>query len=72
MDEKPKPYLKLHIGGEERDVSFEELTLVNNAALESILRLLVKKKILKPEEFLEELRAVEKERYRFEPPKQKE
>ncbi len=72
MNEKPKPRLKLHIAGEERDVSFEELTLVNNAALESLLRILVRKKVVKPEEFLDELRAVEKERYRFEKPEQKE
>lgn len=71
MEEKPKPYLKLHIAGEERDVSFEELTLVNNAALESLLRILVRKKIFKPEEFLEELKTVEKERYRFEKPEDK-
>jgi len=65
VEEKPKPQLKLHIGGEEREISFEELTLVNNAALEALLRLFVRKKIIKPEEFLEELKVVETERYRF-------
>ncbi len=65
MNEKKKPILKLVVDGKEKEVSFEQLTLANNASLEAIMRLLVRKRIIKPQEFVTELKAVEKERYRF-------
>ena len=64
MKEKKPPVLKLVINGKEQSVSFEQLTLVNNASLEAIMALLIRKGIIKPEEFVEELKTVEKQRYK--------
>lgn len=68
-DEQPKsPYaMRLVIDGKERFVSFEELALSNNLAQEALVRLLVKKKIIKADELLEEINAVKTERYRPDP-----
>lgn len=68
-DDKPKsPYaMRLVIDGKERFVSFEELALSNNLAQEALVRLLVKKKIIKADELLEEINAVKTERYRPDP-----
>lgn len=69
MDEK-KVAIKMVVDGKERDVSFEELALSNNLALEAIVRLLVEKKLIQPTELLEMMEKVKKERYRSpEPPK---
>ncbi|UCC44185.1 MAG: hypothetical protein JSU65_13905 [Candidatus Zixiibacteriota bacterium] len=59
-----KVALKMMIDGELRDVSFEELALSNNLAQESLVRLLIEKKLIKPEELLEMMEKVRKERYR--------
>jgi len=57
------------VDGKERDVSFEELALSYNLALEAIVRLLVEKKLIQPTELLEMMEKVKKERYRQpEPP----
>ncbi|MBI3872920.1 MAG: hypothetical protein HY304_07595 [candidate division Zixibacteria bacterium] len=53
--------------GRERLVSYEELALSNNLAQEALVRLLVKKKLIKPEELLEEINKVKSERYRVDP-----
>ncbi len=68
-DEKRNtPYaMRLVVDGKERLVSYEELALSNNLAQEALVRLLVKKKIIKPEELLEEINAVKTERYRPDP-----
>jgi hypothetical protein len=60
--------LRLVVDGKERLVSYEELALSNNLAQEALVRLLVKKKLIKPEELLEEIGKVKSERYRVEPP----
>ncbi|MBN1754716.1 hypothetical protein JW877_00745 [bacterium] len=59
--QKP-PLLKVIIDGQERDISFEELCLTNNLSQEALVILLIKKKIITPEEFMEELQHLEKER----------
>lgn len=68
-DKKSKsPYaMRLVIDGKERLVSYEELALSNNLAQEALVRLLVKKKIIKADELLEEINAVKTERYRPDP-----
>ncbi len=62
------PYaMRLVIDGKERYISYEELALSNNLAQEALVRLLVRKKIIKAEELLEEINTVKTERYRPEP-----
>ena len=56
--------LKIMMGDQEREVTFDELVLSNNLAQEALVRLLVRKKIFKPEELAEEMSLVRKERYR--------
>ena len=56
--------LRVIIGGKEKEVTFDELCLSNNLAQEALVRLLVKKKIFKPEEMVQEIQQVRKERYR--------
>jgi hypothetical protein len=68
-DEKRNaPYaMRLVVDGKERLISYEELALSNNLAQEALVRLLVRKKIIKPEELLEEINTVKTERYRPDP-----
>jgi hypothetical protein len=63
MDEK-KVALKMIVGGEERDISYEELALSNNLAQEALVRLLIEKKLFDPKELLEMMEKVKSERYR--------
>jgi hypothetical protein len=68
-DEKKHPSyaMRLVIDGKERFVSYEELALSNNLAQEALVRLLVRNKIIKADELLEEINTVKTERYRPEP-----
>ena len=52
------------VDGKERDVSFEELALSNNLAQEALVRLLIEKKLFSPQELLQMMETVRKERYR--------
>jgi|GEM_PF-334198 len=64
--DKPDPKdIAMHVvvDGKARSVTFQELTLSNNLAQESLVRLLVKKKLIDPRELLKEMEAVRKERY---------
>lgn len=56
--------IKMIINGEVRDVTYEELALSNNLAQEALVRLLIDKKVFKPDELLNMLETVKKERYR--------
>ena len=56
--------LKTVMGDKQRDVTYEELCLSNNLVQEALVRLLVKKKIFKSDELLNEMEQVRKERYR--------
>lgn len=67
-EKRPSPYaLRLVIDGKERLISYEELALSNNLAQEALVRLMVRKKLITPEELLEEINTVKTERYRPEP-----
>ncbi len=57
--------LKMVIDGKERDVTYEELALSNNLAQESLVRLLITKKLFEPQELLDMMETVKKERYRI-------
>ncbi|MCD6595239.1 hypothetical protein J7L68_06165 [bacterium] len=48
--------------GSERAVSYEELTLSNNLTMEAIVRVLIKKGVFTPDEFVQELEKIETER----------
>lgn len=63
MDDK-KVAMKMVVDGQERDISFEELALSNNLALEALARLLIAKKIFEPKDLLDMMETVKKERYR--------
>jgi hypothetical protein len=56
--------LRILIGDKQKDVTYEELCLSNNLAQEALVKLLVRKKIFKAEELLQEMEQVRKERYR--------
>lgn len=63
MDEN-RIAIKMVVDGKERDVTFEELALSNNLALEALVRLLVEKKIFDPKDLMQTMETVRKERYR--------
>jgi hypothetical protein len=59
--------LRMVIDGQERKITYEELALSNNLSQEALVRLLVKKKIIKADDLLEEIKTVKGERYRADP-----
>lgn len=63
--------LRMVINGRERKVTYEELALSNNLAQEALVSLLVKNKLIKPDELLAEINTVKTERYRVDPSAQK-
>jgi hypothetical protein len=63
MDDK-KVALKMVVDGQEKDVSFEELALSNNLALEALVRIMVEKKLIEPKDLMDMMDKVRKERYR--------
>ncbi len=56
--------LKIQIGDQERDVTFDELTLSNNLGLEALVKILVDKGVFKPEELQEVMDHIRQERYK--------
>ena len=56
--------LKMIVNGEERDITFEELALSNNLAQESLVRLLIQKKMIDAKDLMDMMELVKKERYR--------
>jgi len=56
--------MRMVVDGKARDVTIRELALSNNLAQESLVRLLIKKKIIGADELMEEMQTVRKERYR--------
>ncbi len=61
--EKQKPILQIKMpDGSIRDIGFEELVLSNNLTIEALVRVLAKKNIVMPDEFLAELEQIQKER----------
>ena len=67
MDDEKKIALKMVVGGQERDVTYEELALSNNLAQEALVRLLIEKKVIEPQELMKMMETVKKERYRQRP-----
>jgi len=63
-DKERRVALRVIIGDKEKEITFDELILSNNLAQEALVRLLVDKKIFKPEELVQEMEKVRKERYR--------
>ncbi len=63
MADEKKIALKIVTGGQQKEVTFDELTLANNLSQEALVRVLVKKNIVTPQELLEELQKVRQERY---------
>jgi len=55
--------LTVMIGDQKREITFDELTLSNNLALEALVKLLVDKKVFKVEELQQVMDAIRKERY---------
>lgn len=65
--DKPDPKdvaLRMVVDGHMRDVTYQELALSNNLAQESLVRLLIKKKVIDADELLKEMQTVRQERYR--------
>jgi len=56
--------MRMVVDGKARDITVRELALSNNLAQESLVRLLIKKKLITPDELMEEMQAVRQERYR--------
>ena len=60
--------LTVTVGDQKREITFDELTLSNNSALEALVKLLVDKKIIEVKELQEIMNKIRKERYK-DPPK---
>jgi len=56
--------LKLSVNGEIKDVTFEQLALINNLDLAALVQLLIEKKIIEPEEIMDMVKKIREERYR--------
>ncbi len=63
-DKDRRVALRVIIGDQEKEVTFDELVLSNNLAQEALVRLMVRKGLFKPEELIQEMEKVKKERYR--------
>lgn len=63
-DSSKRVALKVVVGDQIREVTFDELTLSNNLGLEALVKVLVDKGVFKPEELQQEMERIRKERYR--------
>jgi len=63
-DSGKKVALKIQIGDQVREVTFDELTLSNNLGLEALVKVLVDKGVFQPEEVQSEMDRIRKDRYR--------
>ncbi len=61
-----RPALIISVDGKEREVTFEELTLSNNLTLEVLMRLLIDKNLIDPDEFMTKLQELKNERFKTE------
>ena len=55
--------LKVSIGNQVHDVTFDELTLSNNLGLEALVTILVQKNVFTPEELQDMMDKIRKDRY---------
>ncbi|MEE9553848.1 MAG: hypothetical protein V3W18_06075 [candidate division Zixibacteria bacterium] len=63
-DQSKRVALKIMVGDQVKEVTFDELTLSNNLGLEALVKVLVDKGVFKPDELQTELENVRKIRYR--------
>jgi hypothetical protein len=63
-DSDRKVALKIQVGDQVREVTFDELTLSNNLGLEALVKVLVDKGVFKPEELQSEMDRIRRTRYR--------
>lgn len=63
-DQSKRVALKMVMGDQVREVTFDELTLSNNLGLEALVKVLVDKGVFKPEELKSEMETIRKIRYR--------
>lgn len=66
-DEPKKPAIKLVTGDQVREISYEELALSMHMSQEALIKVLIEKKIISPDDFLKALKEVREARYRTEP-----
>ena len=66
-DETKKPAIKLVTGDQVREISCEELALSMHMSQEALVKVLIEKKIISPDDFLKALKEIREERYRTEP-----
>ena len=59
--------MRMVVDGQERVVTYDELTLSNNLAQEALVSLLIKKKLIDGQELLDEITRIRQERYRTDP-----
>lgn len=59
--------LKVVIGDQTREITFDELTLSNNLGLEALVKILVDKGVFKAQELQQEMERIRKLRYRDAP-----
>jgi len=64
QQDKPRYAMKMVIGDEEREISFEELALSNNLSQQALVSLLVKNKVIDGKELMDEIARIRKEQYR--------
>lgn len=64
QDSSKKVALKIVVGDQVREVTFDELTLSNNLGLEALVKVLVDKGVFKPDELQKEMENVREKRYR--------
>ncbi len=63
-DASKRVALKVMVGDQVHEETFDELTLSNNLGLEALVKVLVDKGVFKPEELQKEMERIRKERYR--------
>lgn len=62
-DSEKRVALTITYGDQKREITFDELTLSNNFALEAIVKLLVDKKVIDIKELQETMNLIRQERY---------
>lgn len=66
----PNVALRMVVDGKTRDITFQELTLSNNLSQEALVSLLIKKKLIEPQELLDEIKRLQEARYQSMPDQQ--
>ena len=64
MSDKPNVAMKMMVDGKVREITVEQLVISNQLSQEALVSLMVKKKLIDPQELLGEIERSRKERYR--------